>query len=1152
MNKVITKDAFCLNCMNEKGPVAVCPVCHATEIVEALSPEEINPGTILRSRYLVGKSLTNTAYSITYLGYDFQLSAKVRIREFFPKFLVTREKIGSGVLLKNPDEKKDFDFGKRKFSEETRTLALLKPQPGFSHIIDGFEQHGTIYRITHHPEGERLSDLLARKSDRPPRQKLLDCFRPLMLTLEELHKQGLLHYQLTPKNIIIGPDNVATLVDFSGADAVMAHLRGDLYDFFDAHYTPPEFYTNLEAARPTSEVYALGAIFFHLLTGKPLPQVTEHSIETFSRYTLPKGIPKVVLKTLAYATMPDPHKRFKNIGQLRLVLTEIWRSQHKRKKHDLSTAFQYVDCLKCGMMNEVLATDLESGTSTCFACGQPLITGSKTSEATAAISLHPPTDEFTIKSTGKAFFDVKRKPPSDEPEFVKVSCPICKAPNEVLAQELGGLATCTICGEKLPENAEVIGESDEELLLAALKRQINDLIREQQPAPENGATPENKPSPPEEAQEPPAVGASETAEQTDVASPKDSAAPAPQNGKKNTTPPQSASSMMHKAGDILDAELKLEGIPVDMPSSADIAASVETEKAEKTKPQPQAAKPEKPPKKAATSPKRSGAKKLAWVILTVLLLGAVAGGGYYYWQQKQQAEADYLYASYLEKADRFFDEQNYSSAATNYQLALLQKPDAAYPKQRLQAAQAKMLETLQENTPVAAKPDSSRLRHDKLFRLADSLERVGDFEFAGEIYQQIAIEFPGDSLANIRLKNINRRLVEKSIPKTETNKPEVIEISPSDDFAQKITAAPPFATIRVARGIYELTSPITLKYDLKFEGVGSSFSVFLSQSGETIFRIENGATITMRNVGFNRTNAPQDAPLIEVADGDLDLNNGEFRDAQPLQRNRQYAALRIINKSRGSIRNSRFNNHAVGLLLENSAAPLIEKCEFWGNGTAILVSDNARPRIRNNQIRRNIGTGIAVSGSAQPIIADNQITENRENGIVFRSERFSGTTSGNTISENRGTGIVLGNNAQPTIEENTIALNNNGGILVEENAQGIIRSNTIERNKVFGIRVANKAAPQIQRNIIKNNQGDGIEVLNTGKPIVRSNEILQNRGDGISLLLEQNGGLLQDNTLQKNQGYGISILKKFRPDLINNTINGNYEGEIYDETAPPN
>jgi parallel beta-helix repeat protein len=52
--------------------------------------------------------------------------------------------------------------------------------------------------------------------------------------------------------------------------------------------------------------------------------------------------------------------------------------------------------------------------------------------------------------------------------------------------------------------------------------------------------------------------------------------------------------------------------------------------------------------------------------------------------------------------------------------------------------------------------------------------------------------------------------------------------------------------------------------------------------------------------------------------------------------------------------------------------------------------------------------------------------------------------------------------------------------------------------------------------------------------------------------LEQNGGLLQDNTLQKNQGYGISILKQFRPDLINNTINGNYEGEIYDETAPPN
>ena len=1144
MTKVITKDSFCLNCMNEKGPIAVCPVCHATELLAPNNQDEINPGTVLRSRYLVGKSLTNTAYSITYLGYDFQLMAKVRIREYFPKSLVIRDSVGSRVILKNPDLKRDFEFGKHKFSEETRTLALLKPQPGF-------QQHGTLFRITHHPDGEPLSELIASNSDRPPRQKLIDCFRPLMLTLEELHKQGLLHYQLTPQNIIIGPDNIATLVDFSGADAVMAHLEGNVSDFFDARYTPPEFYTHLEAARPTSEVYALGAIFFQLLTGEPLPEATEHSVATLTRYKLPKGIPKVVLKTLAYATMPDPSKRFKNIGQLRLVLAEIWQSFHKKRKHNITTVFQYVDCLKCGLMNEVLATDLESGTSTCFACGQPLITGSAPSEATAAISLHPPVDDFTLKSTGKAFFDVRRKPPSEELEFVKVSCPICKAPNEVLTQELGNLATCTICGANLPKNAEIINESDEELLLAALKRQINDLIREQQPGSDNDTLTAETAISPTSSREQSTKVASEEPNEEDLISSEKPPTYHQQSSDETVRPPEIASSVMHKADNILDSELKLEGIPVDVSSSIEEVVKTKPSTDDKPKPQLQAEKSEKPAGKTVAPSKRTGVKKAGLIILTLLLLGAISGGGYYYWQQKQHLEADYLYANYLEKADRFFDEHNYSSAATNYQLALLQKPDAEYPKQRLQEVQAMMLETLQNSKPVTQQ-DSTILRRNALYQMADSLERVGDFEFAGEIYQQIAVDFPNDSLARIRLKKINSRLVEKSIPKTETEKPEVIEISPTEDFVNKITTAPPFATIRVARGIYEHNRPITLKYDLKFVGVGSSFSVFLSQSGESIFYIENGATITMRNVGFNRTNAPSNAPLIDVVNGTLDINNGEFRDTQPLQTNRQYAALRISDKSRGTIRNSRFNNHATGIIIEHSAAPLIEACEFWGNATAINVSGNARPRIRKNQIRRNIGTGIIVSDGAQPIITDNQITENRENGIVFRGERFSGTTSNNTISENRGIGIIISNNAQPTIEANTISLNNNGGILVEESAQGVIRSNTIERNKVFGIRVSHKATPHIQRNTIKNNQGDGIEVLNSGKPIIQSNERLQNRGDGISLLLEQNGGLLQNNTLQKNQGYGISILKNFRPDLINNTINGNYEGEIYDENAPLN
>lgn len=76
--------------------------------------------------------------------------------------------------------------------------------------------------------------------------------------------------------------------------------------------------------------------------------------------------------------------------------------------------------------------------------------------------------------------------------------------------------------------------------------------------------------------------------------------------------------------------------------------------------------------------------------------------------------------------------------------------------------------------------------------------------------------------------------------------------------------------------------------------------------------------------------------------------------------------------------------------------------------------------------------------------------------------------------------------------------------------------------------------------------------MDKAAPTVDGNEITQNNGDGISLLLITAGGFVSNNICKGNQGYGISILKPARPSLVNNKLQGNFEGNMYEEATAEN
>jgi len=118
--------------------------------------------------------------------------------------------------------------------------------------------------------------------------------------------------------------------------------------------------------------------------------------------------------------------------------------------------------------------------------------------------------------------------------------------------------------------------------------------------------------------------------------------------------------------------------------------------------------------------------------------------------------------------------------------------------------------------------------------------------------------------------------------------------------------------------------------------------------------------------------------------------------------------------------------HARTAITINASSPLLEHCEFTLNETAITVSGAfSQPLIKAGVIHRNRDQGIVVTDNAQPKIEDNNIELNGRQGVYVQG-------------------------GQPDIRHNRIAGNQGSGIVVESGLP-LVKQNNITDNKPFNI-----------------------------------------------------------------------------------------------------
>lgn len=222
------------------------------------------PGQQLKNgKYTIEKTLGKGGFGITFLAKD---------------------RRGKSVVLKTINEliqnRPEFDKFRQDFYNEAVQSARCH-HPHIVKILRVFEEAGLPYIVMEYILGENL-DAKVKNQNPPSEAEALLYIQQIGAALTEVHRQGLLHRDVKPNNIIIRDDGGgAVLIDFGTARDFTPEDPMDTHTaFYTPGYTPPEQYQYQAAQGPYIDVYSLAATLYYLLTKQaPINAITRSNQE---------------------------------------------------------------------------------------------------------------------------------------------------------------------------------------------------------------------------------------------------------------------------------------------------------------------------------------------------------------------------------------------------------------------------------------------------------------------------------------------------------------------------------------------------------------------------------------------------------------------------------------------------------------------------------------------------------------------------------------------------------------------------------------------------------------------------------------------------------------------------------------------------------
>ena len=241
------------------------------DVVPPSGSEALPSGTtLLGDQFTIERPLSNGGFGITYLAQDNFLNRRVVIKECYPETFCRRE--GEKVLVRSHVHQEKYRAIVQMFMREARAIAKLK-HPNIVGVHRIFEDNETAYMVLDLIEGRDLLSVIKDTLDEVAPDQVKELLIKVLDAIDLVHQHDLLHRDISPDNILLDKWGNPILIDFGAAreEASRETRAVSAVLVVKDGYSPQEFYFAGGKQGPSSDLYALGATFYHLISGEAPP-----------------------------------------------------------------------------------------------------------------------------------------------------------------------------------------------------------------------------------------------------------------------------------------------------------------------------------------------------------------------------------------------------------------------------------------------------------------------------------------------------------------------------------------------------------------------------------------------------------------------------------------------------------------------------------------------------------------------------------------------------------------------------------------------------------------------------------------------------------------------------------------------------------------
>jgi predicted Ser/Thr protein kinase len=265
----------------------------------------LSPGDVLNGRYQLTQRIAAGGMGEVWRGNDLLLHREIAVKVLLPALM------------------SDSDFIAR-FRSEARMMAALR-HPGIVQVYDYGENaqvgaHQLDYLVMEYIDGTPLSKKI-QQAGRLSATETMTVVAQVADALQTAHEAGIVHRDIKPSNLLVRPAGAIVLVDFGIARSTgITGITSTNVVLGSAHYMAPEQAEGRPVTAAT-DVYALGAVAFSCLTGRP-PYVGDNPLAVLAQLVhgqppvLPPDVPAAVASVVLRALAKDPAQRFPSASGL--------------------------------------------------------------------------------------------------------------------------------------------------------------------------------------------------------------------------------------------------------------------------------------------------------------------------------------------------------------------------------------------------------------------------------------------------------------------------------------------------------------------------------------------------------------------------------------------------------------------------------------------------------------------------------------------------------------------------------------------------------------------------------------------------------------------------------------------------------------------